>query len=403
MTQDEILHSPPSVFDTCITPSIVKKEVIQTFDLTRKSYCNHDGEPEIFPVVQRLEVEYARGHCPNYLPILGHEGFRKAATELALGSESPAILENRAVGIQSLSGTGALRSGADFLFQILQIATVYLPNPSWDVHYDIFRYAGFTNVRTYRYCDVQRKTFNMESMLQDLQEASKKSVVLLHASAHVPSGITPSMEQWKMIARVVKQRKLFPFFYLDQQGLASGDLEQDSWPIRYFVHQGLELFVAQSFSKIFGLYSETVGNLIAVVNDVRVIESVNSQFTLLNVSRFSNPPAFGAFLVHQVLTSPCLRKEWLEQLKRMTRRMRETRLALSSALAELGTPGTWTHIGRQSGLYCSLGLTRGQINYLREKHNFQLFKNGCLNMSCLNKHNIENFAKALDSTIKKTL
>ncbi|ULT79865.1 hypothetical protein L3Y34_010448 [Caenorhabditis briggsae] len=369
----------------------------------RKSYCNQNGEPEIFPVVQRLEFEYAKGHCPNYLPILGPEGFRRVATELALGSESPAILENRAIGIQSLSGTGALRSGADFLFQILQIATVYLPNPSWDVHYDIFRYAGFTNVRTYHYCDVERKALDIENMLQDLQEASEKSVFLLHASAHAPSGVNPSMEQWKVIAKVVNQRKLFPFFYLDQQGLASGDLEKDSWPIRYFVDQGLELFVAQSFSKIFGLYSETVGNLIVVVKKPMVTESVNSQFTLLNVSRFSNPPAFGASLVHQVLTSPCLRKEWLEQLETMNKRMRENRLAFVLTLTQMGTPGTWSYIGRQSGLFCSLGLTRDQMNYLARNHNFHLNKYRCFNISCLNKHNMEYFVKALDSTVRNTM
>lgn len=46
------------------------------------------------------------------------------------------------------------------------------------------------------------------------------------------------------------------FFDSAYQGFASGSLDKDAWAIRYFVSQGFELFVAQSFSKNFGLYSE---------------------------------------------------------------------------------------------------------------------------------------------------
>ncbi|CAP34176.1 Protein CBR-GOT-1.3 [Caenorhabditis briggsae] len=397
MTRDEILHSSPSVFATCITPNIVKKDVILSIlpeshiatrmESLRSSQLSNDSNSNMPKATAQIIFQF-------WDP--------KDSGEQQLSS----LLEvNHRLfwRTEQLEFNLCLEPERFDLVQILQIATVYLPNPSWDVHYDIFRYAGFTNVRTYHYCDVERKALDIENMLQDLQEASEKSVFLLHASAHAPSGINPSMEQWKVIAKVVNQRKLFPFFYLDQQGLASGDLEKDSWPIRYFVDQGLELFVAQSFSKIFGLYSETVGNLIVVVKKPMVTESVNSQFTLLNVSRFSNPPAFGASLVHQVLTSPCLRKEWLEQLETMNKRMRENRLAFVLTLTQMGTPGTWSYIGRQSGLFCSLGLTRDQMNYLARNHNFHLNKYRCFNISCLNKHNMEYFVKALDSTVRNTM
>ena len=39
-------------------------------------------------------------------------------------------------------------------------------------------------------------------------------------------------------------------------GFASGDVDRDSWPLREMVRRGMELFIAQSFSKNFGLYSE---------------------------------------------------------------------------------------------------------------------------------------------------
>ena len=80
-------------------------------------------------------------------------------------------------------------------------------------------------------------------------------MVILHACAHNPTGIDPSFEQWKAIADLIEERKLFTFFDCAYQGFASGDLENDSKSVRYFVSRGFEMFCAQSFAKNFGLYS----------------------------------------------------------------------------------------------------------------------------------------------------
>lgn len=47
------------------------------------------------------------------------------------------------------------------------------------------------------------------------------------------------------------------FFDSAYQGFASGSLDKDAWAVRHFVSMGFELFCAQSFSKNFGLYSES--------------------------------------------------------------------------------------------------------------------------------------------------
>lgn len=63
-------------------------------------------------------------------------------------------------------------------------------------------------------------------------------------------------DQWKRIADVVEQKKLFPLFDSAYQGFASGDLDNDAWSVRYFADRGFEMMGTQSFSKNFGLYSE---------------------------------------------------------------------------------------------------------------------------------------------------
>ena len=42
------------------------------------------------------------------------------------------------------------------------------------------------------------------------------------------------------------------------QGFVSGDPDEDAWAVRYFVSEGLEVLIAQSFAKNFGLYSKSL-------------------------------------------------------------------------------------------------------------------------------------------------
>ena len=123
-------------------------------------------------------------------------------------------------------------------------------------HRLVFLHAGFQEVRTYRYWDAPNRQLDFTGLIEDLRNAPEDSVVVLHACAHNPTGIDPTTEQWKAIADVIEEKKLFPFFDCAYQGFASGDLERDSSSFRYFVDRGFETICAQSFAKNFGLYSQ---------------------------------------------------------------------------------------------------------------------------------------------------
>lgn len=68
---------------------------------------------------------------------------------------------------------------------------------------------------------------------------------LLHACAHNPTGVDPTQDQWREIARVMKEKNHFAFFDCAYQGFASGDLERDAWAVRHFVEVGVTLLVCQ--------------------------------------------------------------------------------------------------------------------------------------------------------------
>lgn len=168
-------------------------------------------------------------------------------------------------GVQTLSGTGALRVGADFLTRVAGFKTVYFSAPSWPNHGLLCKYAGFPEIKTYRYWDAANRALDYAGLIEDLKSAPEGSVFILHACAHNPTGIDPSQDQWKAIADLMEARKLFPFFDCAYQGFASGDLDKDSWAVKYFVERGFELLCAQSFAKNFGLYSMLMHSLFPIL------------------------------------------------------------------------------------------------------------------------------------------
>ncbi|XXG42798.1 hypothetical protein AAC387_Pa01g2986 [Persea americana] len=91
------------------------------------------------------------------------------------------------------------------------------------------------------------------------QAAPDGSFVVLHGCAHKPTGIDPTPEQWEKIADVIQEKNHIPFFDVAYQGFASGSLDEDASSVRSFVSRGLEVLIAQSYSKNLGLYAERIG------------------------------------------------------------------------------------------------------------------------------------------------
>jgi aspartate aminotransferase len=150
---------------------------------------------------------------------------------------------------QSISGTGALRIGGAFLQRFYPGAKkIYIPNPSWANHAAVFKDSGL-EVEKYRYYNKDTIGLDFEGLIADIKGAPKGSIFLLHACAHNPTGVDPTSEQWKEISEAIKAGEHYPFFDMAYQGFASGDTDKDAFPLRYFVEQGHNPALAQSFAK----------------------------------------------------------------------------------------------------------------------------------------------------------
>jgi len=374
----------------------------QKIDLGIGAYRDNNAKPWVLPVVRKAEKLIANDDSLNheYLPILGMEDFSDLATRMVLGEDSLPLKEGRVISAQSLSGTGALRVLADFLRLCFQADTVYISSPSWPNHQLLFKHANYTNVNSYRYWNAQTKSLDLNGMLEDLEKAKKGSVVILHACAHNPTGVDPTEEQWKQIADTIERKQLFTLFDCAYQGFASGDLDKDAYSIRYFISRGMELAVAQSFAKNFGLYNERIGNLLFVVKDKKHLPNIRAQLSTIVRANYSNPPAHGARIVKTVLSNPELNAEWRENIKTMSSRIIQMRAALRAKLEELGAPGDWSHITNQIGMFSYTGLNENQCKHLVEKYHIYLTKSGRISCCGVNSSNIDYLAKAITETVK---
>ena len=261
-------------------------------------------------------------------------------------------------------------------------------------------------IKTYPYFHPVTKGLDFDGMIATIESAPSGSIILLHACAHNPTGVDPTRDQWKKIAEVVRAKKHFPFFDCAYQGFASGDLENDAWAVRYFVSEGFELCVAQSFAKNFGLYGERAGAFHFItgagVDGQNTISRIGSQLAILQRSEISNPPAYGARIASLVLNDGALFEEWKANLRTMSGRIKDMRTAVRAKLEELnGKSGSWKHITEQIGMFSYTGLTEKQVLKLREEAHIYMTKNGRISMAGLNTGNVDYFAEAVDKIVKE--
>lgn len=184
-----------------------------------------------------------------------------------------------------------------------------------------------------------------------MKAAPEKAIVLLHACAHNPTGVDPTPEQWKEISDIVKEKQLFPFFDMAYQGFASGNTTRDAFAVRYFVEQGHQVAVSQSFAKNMGLYGERVGAFSLVTSSPEERARVDSQLKIVIRPMYSNPPLHGARIASTILRDEQLYGLWESEVKHMADRIIQMRDRLYDNLVSQNTPGEWNHIKKQIGMF----------------------------------------------------
>jgi aromatic-amino-acid transaminase len=226
-----------------------------------------------------------------------------------------------------------------------------------------------------------------------------KSVVVLHACCHNPTGADLTADQWKDVVAAVRERNLIAFIDMAYQGFADG-IEPDAVALKLFADSGLQFFVSSSFSKSLSLYGERVGALSIVTASKEESARVMSQVKRVIRTNYSNPPTHGGAVVAAVLSSPELRKMWEDELAGMRDRIRSMRVGLVDKLKARGVAQDFSFVVRQRGMFSYTGLTADQVERMKNEFGIFAVSTGRICLAALNNKNIDYVADAIATVTK---
>jgi len=357
-------------------------------------YYDDNGKIPLLECVRRAEEQRMKtSPHRGYLPIDGLAAYDGAVQELLFSSKKETI-----VTVQALGGTGGLRVGADFLKQLNSGAQVWISDPSWENHRQLFEAAGF-KVNSYAYYDPKTHGLDFPAMARDLNALPAGSIVVLHSCCHNPTGADLTQENWRSVLEIVRSRGLIPFLDLAYQGFAEG-LEADAYAARLFAGEMAPVFLASSFSKSFSLYGERIGALSVVTGSADEAKRVLSQLKRVVRANYSNPPTHGGQIVATVLTSPELRQLWEKELGGMRERMKAMRRLLVEKIKARVPAADFSFVLKQRGLFSYSGLTKEQVRRLRDESSIYAIDSGRICIAALTSGNIDYVADAIASVIK---
>ncbi|MFJ5158113.1 amino acid aminotransferase [Pantoea sp. NPDC088449] len=357
-------------------------------------YKDETGKTPVLTSVKKAEQYLLENETTkNYLSIDGLADFARCTQELLFGKESSLISDGRATTAQTPGGTGALRVAADFLANQTSVKRVWVSNPSWPNHKNVFNAAGL-EVCEYHYYDAASHSLDFDGMVASLQEAKAGDVVLFHGCCHNPTGVDPSAEQWQQLAQLSQEKGWLPLFDFAYQGFARG-LDEDAEGLRIFAASHQELIVASSFSKNFGLYNERVGALTLVAANSDIAKTAFSQVKYTIRANYSNPPSHGAAVVATILSNEALRTIWVQELTDMRQRIQRMRQLFVNTLAEKGAKQDFSFIIKQNGMFSFSGLTKDQVVRLREEFGVYAVNSGRVNVAGMTPDNMSALCEAI--------
>jgi aspartate/tyrosine/aromatic aminotransferase len=362
-------------------------------------YQDSSGKTPILESVRKAgQLLLERQKSMSYLPIDGSPAYAAAVQRLMFGEGHEVEKSGRAATSHTPGGTGALRVAADLIHQQFPKATVWMTQPTWPNHPQIFAAAGVPT-KSFPYFDAKTNSLAFDEAVAAIREMPAGDVILLHGCCHNPTGIDPTPDQWNKLADAVYSRGILPLLDFAYQGFADG-IDEDATGLRAFARPGAELLVCSSFSKNFGLYCERVGALTVVGKDKARAATVQSQVKAGIRANYSNPPAHGAELVTTVLGDADLRTQWEKEVAEMRGRINGMRELLVKTLKAKGVPGDYSFITRQRGMFSFSGLTPPQVETLKQKYAIYIVGSGRINVAGITEQNVGPLCDAIAEAVK---
>ena len=219
-------------------------------------YKDGGGQTPVLATVKEAEQRLLRSEeTKSYLPIDGLAEYGKLSQQIVFGHEHTILRDARAATVQTPGGTGALRVAADFVRRIFPGATVWLSDPTWPNHPNVFGSAAL-QVQSYPYFEAETNGVAFDRMMAALETIPAGDVLLLHGCCHNPTGADLSSQQWQAVAALCAERGVLPLLDFAYQGFGDG-LDEDASGVRIVADHCREFLVATSYSKNFSPFSHS--------------------------------------------------------------------------------------------------------------------------------------------------
>lgn len=357
-------------------------------------YKTDQGDTPVLDCVKKAEqILLQNEKTKSYLNIEGLAAYASVVQQLLFGRNSDIIADNRAATAQAPGGTGSLRIAADFMVKQLGVKRIWVSNPTWANHGNIFKAAGLEIVE-YAYYDAENQALDFDGMLQSLGQTKAGDAVLFHGCCHNPTGVDPTIEQWQKISELANKQQVIGLFDFAYQGFGVG-IEEDAQGLRAFAKANNELIVANSFSKNFGLYNERVGAVTLVAKSEEVAKSAFSQVKSIIRANYSNPPSHGAAVVATILANEELTQLWHDEVAQMRERIAQMRTLFVEKLTHYGAQGDFSFITRQCGMFSFSGLNKAQVETLKVEHGVYIVGSGRISVAGMTSNNIDDLCQAI--------
>jgi aromatic-amino-acid transaminase len=362
-------------------------------------YFDDAGRIPVLDCVRQAEAQLLEAAGPKpYLPMEGSGPMRRAVQALLFGPAHEAVTSGRVATLQTVGSSGGLKVGADFLRRWFPGSAVWVSDPTWDNHRAVFEGAGLS-VHTYPYYDAATGGLAFDAMCEALDRLPPRSVVLLHACCHNPTGVDLSAQQWQTLIPLLRERELLPYLDLAYQGYGDG-IEEDAYAVRALADAGLRFFIANSFSKSMSLYGERAGALSVVCADVAEADLVLGQMKATVRRNYSSPGIHAAGVVARVLADPALRASWETEVRTMRERILQMRAALREVISARVPGRDFGYFLSQRGMFSYTGLSAAQVDTLRQTHGVYLVRSGRMCVAGLNHGNVHRAAQAIAAVLE---
>jgi aromatic-amino-acid transaminase len=361
-------------------------------------YFDDEGRIPVLDCVKKAEAQLLdKGGAKPYLPIEGNADFRRGVQTLLFGAGSRAVAEGRVATLQTVGSSSALKVGADFIRRWFPESGVWVSDPTWDNHRSMFEGAGI-KVSTYPYYDAATGGLRFDAMLATLSELPARSVVLLHACCHNPTGVDLTQAQWETLIPILQQRQLLPFLDIAYQGYGDG-IEEDAFAIRALADAGVPFFCANSFSKSMSLYGERAGGLSLCAPSAAEAQLALGQLKATVRRNYSSPSIHAGGVVATVLDTPALHAAWVADVNAMRTRIKLMRTTLHGVLGAKVPDRDFGYFLTQRGMFSYTGLSATQVDRLREEFGVYLIRSGRMCVAGLNTRNVEATANAIAAVL----